>query len=328
LCSLRAKGDEYTTGLPRGLPLATPFVSEMILVTGATGFVGRHVVRELGSRGQRLRVLTRDPARVPPGIAVEIARGDVLDPASLPAALAGVDAVVHLAASVPAPGAPAARVRETNVQGTADLAEAAVRAGVRRFVLGSSAGVYGDGRGTTPHREDSSLHARSDYERSKAEAEGVVRDALGRSKVDLVLLRIAGVYGPGRPATLAFYRELLRRRLWLHGPATLLVHPTYVGDVAQAIGAAIVAPGAAGRTLNIAGERAITYRDLIDLTARLLGVGVLQIGAPRWVAGMARRVINRSVDTSLARQVLGFRAAPLESSTRDTIAWFRREGLL
>jgi nucleoside-diphosphate-sugar epimerase len=325
----------------------------MILVTGGTGFVGRHVVSALCSAGHSVRVLTRhaDHARTVLGDGVELAAGDVLDATTLDSAGEDVEIVVHLAASVPRPGPSPPAVHDTNVQGTGNLAAVALRSGVRLFIHGSSAGVYGDGLAAVPHREDSPLRARSEYERSKVEAERAVRSELEHTRVGLVVLRIAGVHGPGRPATLAFYREVLRRRIWLHAPATVIVHPTYVGDVVQAILSAADRNEAVGSTLNIAGERAVTYPELIDLTGRLLGTRVRQIRAPavagRVLAGattasyrllgrpvpdsiarLGTSVINRSLDTSLARSVLGFTPAPLEDTIRDTITWYRQQGML
>jgi dihydroflavonol-4-reductase len=331
----------------------------MILVTGGTGFVGRHLIQVLCDRGHRVRVLTRDASRaleqpVPgpriQGSRPEFVEGDVLKPASLPTAFAGVSVVVHLAASVP-PGARDDRLGEVNVQGTAHLAAAALRAGVERFVHGSSAGVYGDGRGPDPHREDAPLNPGSAYERSKLDAEYAVRRTLETMQVGLVILRIAGVHGPGRPSTLAFFQQVLRRKVWLHVPPLAIVHPTYVGDVVRAIVSAVERSEAAGQTINVAGERALSYPELIELTGRLLGKKVTQVVVPaapgRAVAVSAATVcrllhrpvptaisrrgapmVNRSLDTSLARRVLGFVPAPLEETLRETISWYRHRGLL
>jgi nucleoside-diphosphate-sugar epimerase len=323
----------------------------MLLVTGGTGFVGRRLVTRLCNRGDRVRVLTRSPerARALWGNAVQIARGDVLEAASVDAALRGVTAVVHLAAVVAGPGVVGGRLRETNVQGAANIAAAAARWRVARFVHGSSGGVYGDGASEAPHREDSPLRARTAYERSKLDAERSIRATLAGSDVALTVLRIAGLHGPGRPATVQFQRAVSRKHVWVHGPSRVIVHPTHVDDVVQAIERALDRD-AASDTFNIAGERIITYPALIELTARLLGTRTRQVSAPSWSATLAHGVlrtahlltgrlgdaamrvstplINRSLDTTRARQVLGFEPVPLETAISDSIAWHRREGLL
>jgi dihydroflavonol-4-reductase len=331
----------------------------MILVTGGTGFVGRHLIEMLCARGQQVRVLARDASRARElsagwgaGCArPEVVEGNVLEPASLDPAMAGATTLVHLAASLPAPGARDDRLAAVNVQGTAHVALAALRAGILRFVHCSSAGVYGDGFERKPHREDSPLNGASAYERSKIGAEQALRQTLEGTEVGMVVLRIAGVHGGGRPSTRAFLEQVLHRRVWLHVPPLPIVHPTYVGDVVQAIVQGMERPQAAGRTFNVAGERPLPYPELIELTGRLLGTKVRQIIVPaapsRAVAGFAatgcrllrrpvpsaisRRcapVLDRSLDTSLARRVLGFVPAPLEATLRETIAWYRERGLL
>src|SRR5207245_4947865 len=123
-------------------PDAQPLLQElrgggMILVTGATGFVGPHVVHALRTRDLPVRVLVRDPRRASRAVAwgAEVLQGDVTDPASLRAATAGVDAVVHLVAIIKGSRADFERVM---AQGTRDLVAAAKDAGARRFVVASA----------------------------------------------------------------------------------------------------------------------------------------------------------------------------------------------
>ena len=326
-------------------------MAAVILVTGGTGFVGRHLVAELCRRGHAVRVLTRDGARARGlwGGAVQALSGDVLEPATLGPAVAGVEVVVHLAAALPGSSVSTDRLQDTNVIGTANLASAAAVAQVRHFVHGSSAGVYGDGCGEAPRAEDAPLAASSPYERSKLEAERRLRTAVSGSGTGLTVLRVAGVYGPGRAATLQFYRQVLRRPLWLHGPTRVIVHPTCVLDVVQAMVRVIECREAVGLTFNIAGDRPIAYPALIDLTGRLLARHVRQIALPAWVGQAAARaaagpwpsgaaprwlvrlgtpLVNRSLDISLARQVLGFAPLPLDEAVADTIACFRQSGQL
>jgi nucleoside-diphosphate-sugar epimerase len=139
-------------------------------------------------------------------------------------------------------------------------------------------------------------------------------------------------------ASAQFYRRICRRPLWIHGPATVVVHPTYVGDVVAAILLTLGRTDLQAEVINIAGPRALTYQDLIKLLASRLGVRVYQFQLPvrftRGVAMMAgleslaRPVVNRSLDITKARHLLGFEPHPLEVGIDETIAWARRERLL
>ena len=228
----------------------------MILVTGGTGFIGQRLVSDLTETGTAIRVLTRTPAAAThlPGTA-EIRSGNLLDPPSLRAALDGVTTVVHLGASVGVE--PTADMFRVNVEGTRNLARAARAQGVASFVHVSSAGIYGNGTTETPHTEAATPAPQSEYERSKFESERALVDLLDGSGIRWTILRPAGVHGPGRAATLAFYRMIQRRRLWIHGPARVIVHPTYVDDVVGAVRLVLDRSDCGGRIFNIAGERAI-----------------------------------------------------------------------
>lgn len=323
----------------------------MILVTGGTGFVGSRLVAALSARGQPARVLTRTQGgQGDPGAGRQVAIGDLLKPATLAAALDGVTTVVHLAASVPRPGQSEDTFR-ANMEATRNLARAVRGSSVQRFVHGSSAGVYGDGTLETPHSENAPTNARTGYERSKRDAEEALTSELAGSRVRWVILRPAGIHGAGRPATLAFYRTVQRRKLWVHGPARVIVHPTHVDDVVHAILLALDRNDLEGETFNVGGERPMEYSGLIETIGRILGRRVVQVtpvpravragaralqGAAAFlgrppserVARLATPLINRAVDTSKARQLLGFEPVPLEESIRKAVDSFRRKGLL
>src|SRR5438309_1255611 len=152
------------------------------LVTGASGFLGNHVVRLLAERGERIRVLLRptSPTRLLEGLAVERVSGDLRDPASLDKAVAGVRIVYHLAADYRLWARDPREIYESNVQGTRNLLEAARRAKVEKFVYTSTVGtVAGRRDGVLP---DGSLVTALDemvgeYKRSKWLAEQEARKA-------------------------------------------------------------------------------------------------------------------------------------------------------
>ncbi len=317
----------------------------MILLTGGTGFVGRHLARGLIADGQEVRVLSRTPRRATLPDAVSWARGDLNDPESLRSALVGVDTVVHAGALLGDGSAPDPALERVNVGGTDAIARAARDVGIRRFVHVSSAGVYGNGDAELPHRETDPPAPSTPYERSKLSAEQSLAAALEGSPVRWTILRPQGLYGPDRPATDAFFRLIANKRLWLHGPANVIVHPTHIDDLAAAVRLVVGRRDLHGEVINIGGERWLEYRELILLIGARMGHAPVQISAPRWTAqacalvavcwnafatvpprleGLSRVRINRAVDIEKARRLIGFRPVTLERGLDRTAEELRR----
>lgn len=175
-----------------------------VLVTGAGGMIGSAVVGTLCANGVRVRAHTGPPGYLGmplPG-GVECVAAQIGDRPAIEAACAGVDAVVHLAGppSVAASFADPVGYARDHVLGTATVLAAAVAAGVRRLVHVSSAEVYGRSA-RAGVREDDELRPVSPYGAAKAAAEQLVRAAVERGEMEVVVLRPFSVYGPGSPAT-------------------------------------------------------------------------------------------------------------------------------
>lgn len=210
-----------------------------VLVTGASGFLGRAVVRGLLADGYAVRTLQRTPSRTEGATDV---LGSVTDPDVVARAVSGVDAVVHLAAKVSLAGDPADFER-VNVGGTRTLLDAAQAAGVARVVHVSSPSVahHGDSIvGDDAGPADPAL-ARGDYARTKAAAEllALARDG---AAMRVVAVRPHLVWGPGDTQLVARVVERARAgRLPLLGHGAALVDSTYVDNAASAIVAALAA---------------------------------------------------------------------------------------
>ncbi|MET0368590.1 MAG: NAD-dependent epimerase/dehydratase family protein [Methylobacterium sp.] len=178
----------------------------LVALTGATGFIGRHLLAALTARGYRVRVLLRRPVEVPPGAASAVV-GDLTRPINMAAALSDVDAVVHSAGLAHAmSGAPEDDYRTLNTEATARLAQAAERAKVRRFVFLSSIRAQTGATAPGTVTEADEPRPTDPYGRSKREAEL----ALAATGLDWAALRPVLVYGPGAKGNLETLLRLAR----------------------------------------------------------------------------------------------------------------------
>lgn len=180
--------------------------SPLVLVTGASGFIGGHLVAGLLAAGYRVRIAQRRAAPAPAGVET-VVTGDLAEPTDWAAALAGVDRVVHLAGLAHAgPGLPEALYRRINTQAALELAQAAQAAGVARFVYLSSIKAQTGASGGPPATEADPPLPDQAYGRSKLAAE----QGLAELDLDWVALRPVLVYGPGVKANMAALLTLAR----------------------------------------------------------------------------------------------------------------------
>lgn len=237
-----------------------------VLVTGASGFVGRAACAELRSRGHQVAALVRTPGTEPAG--TRALAGDITEPSSLAPAIDSTqpDAVLHLAAQTAA-SRDAELIERVNVDGTRNLVAAAANAGVERFVFCSTV-VTGNAHGDTL-TEDSTLPVDTVYGRSKQKAEEIVRSAGLRSAI----VRPAHVYGPGGWYEAEFVKRLRQPgRLAVVGKGDNWWDVVRVEDVATALALA-VEKAPADRIYHVADDQPITLYDFVALTAAALGVG-------------------------------------------------------
>jgi nucleoside-diphosphate-sugar epimerase len=262
------------------------------LVTGATGRIGSRFVPRLLDQGDEVVLLVRDAARAEPlaDRGARLLEGDLREEDTPSRAVAGVDAVVHLAASFR--GVPETEAVAVNRDATARLARAAVEGGVSRFVLASTNLVFGPGRGR-PAREDDPPKPAGAYPASKAAAENVLRDLHEREGLGLRILRFAFVYGEGDPH---LAESLLWAREWPLHKRLHLVHHT---DVGQALLRALSADGIDGETFNVADDAPVTAFELLEVNAE----PVAAEAADRPLEDPWEGI----VDSAKARHELGFR---------------------
>jgi 2-alkyl-3-oxoalkanoate reductase len=226
----------------------------VILLTGATGFLGGVLARRLLQHSVPVRVLVRAPERAAPlrALGAEQCIGDVRDPAAVLAAASGATHVVHCAA-LSAPWGRRSDFVDVNVGGTTNVVAACLAQRVRRLVHVSSPSVTFDGSDQCDLTEAAPYPARfvSTYSWTKKLAEDVVRDA-AREGLDATILRPKAIFGPGDTTLVPRLLTAARQgRLRQIGDGANRVDLTYVDNVAAAIERALDAPAAAGRTYTV-----------------------------------------------------------------------------
>ncbi|MBB6674014.1 NAD-dependent epimerase/dehydratase family protein [Cohnella nanjingensis] len=230
-----------------------------ILVTGATGRVGSRLVPRLLRQGHEVRVLARRPeaAASLQALGADIVPGDLLRPDSLTGAVAGIDAVVHLAAFFR--GATPEETTAVNLEGTLALARAALQAGAPRFVFASTNLVYGPGAEGRVFRETDAPNPAAPYPATKTAAEAALAELHHREGLGLRTLRLAFVYGDGDPHLsegLGWFRR------WRPEQRIHLVHHA---DVAQAAALALSADGIDGQIYNVADGKPAAASEIMQL---------------------------------------------------------------
>jgi len=232
----------------------------LLALTGSTGFIGRHLLRELPKRGYRLRVLLRRPTSLPTNTASAVI-GDIARPQNMAAALQDVDAVIHSAGLAHAmSGIPEDDYRVINTEATINLARAAKRAGAKRFVFLSSIRAQCGPSADDVQTEALEPRPTDAYGRSKLAAER----GLAELDIDWVALRATLAYGPGVKGNMA---ELMRlaRLPWplplggLRARRSLLA----VENLLAAVETVLTTPQALRRPLIVADPRAVTVADMI-----------------------------------------------------------------
>jgi dihydroflavonol-4-reductase len=313
------------------------------LVTGATGKVGNAIASALLERGDQVRVLVRDPGRaarvLPSG--VEVVRGDATEPASLGPAVAGCELVFNAMGLPEQWFADEGIFDRVNAVGSGDLAAAAKRAGVRRFVQTSTNDVFHARQGASfDETEVASYPKGTAYERSKQRAEELVLEQ--RDGMEVVILNPTGVYGPGPSSSHTLENGLFKPLVEKKLPAMV------PGGMGLVFVDGVVRGHLAAAERGVDGERYIlsdTYVELPDLArevVRIAGRGRVPPTMPLPVAkafatvgeGVSRLIRRRPMlakgqlhffqwqakaDSSKAQRELGFVPTPLENGLRRTL---------
>jgi dihydroflavonol-4-reductase len=328
-----------------------------VLVTGATGFLGGHMVEGLIDSGHEVVGMARQGSDVNllERLHVEIRRADLTDVASVQRALNGIDIVVHLAAYYTFSGKKE-MYEKVNVQGTKNLLQAMGQSGVRRIIYCSTTEVMGP----TPNGiadEGSECHPYYEYGRSKLKAEQIVRDA-GLQGIEYAIMRPSGIYGPRNLDDVSYwfittFANSIASK-FLIGDGKKVLQFVHISDVVQAFILALDHFDAAkGKTFIVTDSRAYSYEEIYGILASIFGkkppslhipiplakamVAPIQlVNAIRrnpnfiWrVSTMDTFKVDRNYSIERARKELGYEPKhSLPEGLKETAVWYQKNGFI
>jgi 2-alkyl-3-oxoalkanoate reductase len=282
-----------------------------VLVTGASGFIGKHFVRKLTEHGLHVTAVYRRPN--PPDFfyqehcdLLDFVRMDITEPqGDLFELCRGHEFVVHTAAKTGDWGNDAS-FREINVDATANLLSAAREAGIKKFIYMSSIAVHGFGNHRATSEEGPYYPLITPYQRTKLEAERIVLGA-NTSDFSTTAIRPGNVYGPGDTTTFFPIFDALRQGVMGYlGNGESLTCPVFVADLVDAVLLALQSDVSSGEVFNIVSDDVITWTELLEEASRLLEVKPPSIHLP---SGAAK--IGASLCSSIYRLFRISSAPPL-----------------
>ncbi len=322
------------------------------LITGATGFMGPHLVKRLRVEGHHCRCLVRDTskAQVLAELGAEIISGDITQPATLEGIGDGMDRLLHLATLGHANHyvVTAGMFEQVNVQGTANIMQEALRAGIPRIVHCSSVAAVGIA-GETPTTEESACHPHHPYGKSKLKAEQLVRQLVAEKNLPASIVRFSMVYGPGDWRDMLKLTRMAKKGLWPKiGSRPKLTPLIHVNDAIQGLLLASE-KGRFGEIYLITNERSEPFDQLRRIIQQALKVRRLPLYVPEWLAlalastmetvfpilGKIPPVTRKNIESTLADRVFSIEKAQKElgfqpkidpeQGLADTVRWYLKQ---
>ena len=328
-----------------------------LLITGATGFIGSRLA--LHARRNGIDVLATGRAEIDiererlaelRAADVPVETGTLHDVGFVRRLVRDRTIVIHLAAAQHESNMPAAYFRSVNVDVVRQLLDECRAGAIRRFVYGSTMGVYGDASAQQQLDEQSDVRPENPYQETKLEAEALVRAR--EYEFDTSIVRIAETYGPGDGRLLKLFRAIDRGQFFMIGPGTNRRQCIHVNDLVRGLMLAAEHPAAVGETFIMAGREVMTTNEMVERIAIALDRKPPRMHLPLWPFLAAASVMEATLQplrihpplhrrrldffrksfvfsTVKAQRLLGFTPEiDFQSGAADTARWYRSRGLL
>ena len=253
-----------------------------VLITGAGGFIGSHLVDSQLEKGNSVRAADLEFGRLAHTAGrpnLEIIQADITDADLVKQLVSGIDVVHHLASAHLDVSLTDEHYRRVNVGATLSLLQAAQQAGVRRFVHCSSVGVIGNVQ-NPPADETTACQPTNIYEQTKLEGERAVLEFAHRTAYPVVVARPAWVYGPRCPRTEKLFRTISKGRFLIFGSGKNLRHPVYVSDAVHGLELCADTEEISREVFIIAGDEPVQVAELVGVISRELGVRPPKVHLP------------------------------------------------
>ncbi len=323
------------------------------LVTGANGFTGSYLVKNLLSKGYTVRALVRKSSNLDllRGLEVEYVYADLAKDEITKDMMKNVDVVYHVGAAFRTEGVPKSYFWDVNVEGTRKLLEAAKEANVKKFVHCSTVGVQGDIK-NPPAKETHPYNPGDYYQESKLDGEKLALKFFKEKGLKGTVVRPVGIYGPGDTRFLKLFKFINNGKFRMIGDGNVLYHLTYVEDLVEGFVLAGESEKSINEIFTIGGNSYLTLKELVEKIAKVLDKPVPKSSIPVWpvwIAGALCELIckplgisppiyrrridffikDRAFDISKAKEILGYNPKiDLDEGLKRTAEWYKKNNLL
>ncbi len=332
------------------------YITINILLTGATGFIGKHLLNLLISKGINVCCIVRDKNKLlefhGSTKSLKIITGDLNEPSTFTKFPKSVDIFIHLAALLEDWNTDKQKLIKTNVEMIKRLLNWFSSSDCKQFILISTPGVQGFGHKLAKETDPYNPNPRKYYEKSKVLAEQMIQNQKYKPNQNWTIVRPDFVYGPEDFRRIKLYKRIKKRQWIKIGKGTSVLRPTHIHDVCNAIALCIDNPKTYSQILNVAGPELISSDDYIDTIAKTLKVKLFPIRLPtimfkiivilsEWIAMITntRAFVAKSqvefltkdhgTDISKIKNLLGF--TPTINFTKgiqETLTWAKDQKLL